>query len=168
MRQKRWLSSWTLGHMTQFPLKSVGDFVKRAPVRCVLLFIFLGNWAISDGLISYLQGDPLGTLPSRDGFVVANHGRHTPVSPAVWLFSLIYIGCTSLTIPALCLIVVAWFFGGELKKAGWPLRLIVGGLTLIWCLGLCFTIGESFYDSLHDWQTHKQPNITLEPTPTAP
>jgi hypothetical protein len=144
--------------MTQSSPQTFIERVKRAPIRSAILFIFLLNWAVSDGLISYLHGDPLGTLPSRDGFVVASHGHHTPVSPSVWFSSLIYIGCTSLTIPALCVIVVAWFFGSEMKKARWPLRLIAGGLALLWCLGLCFAIGTSFYDSLHDWQTHQQPN----------
>src|SRR5437660_9499316 len=73
---------------------SYGAFLKTRPILGTLGILTFLNWFVFFGVGMYLHGDALGTLPSRDGFVLSSHGHHTPVSESVWLFSLIYSRAT--------------------------------------------------------------------------
>ena len=139
-------------------MSSAEDLGKQSPVPGVLLVLALLNWCLYAGISMYLHGDALGTLPSRDGFIVTSHGRHSAVSESAWLFSLFYSGATLLLTPAICLAAATLLFGRQLKGARWHIRVMLGGFILLWCLAWYSSIGRSFCRSVEDWHGLTRPH----------
>lgn len=78
---------------------------QKAPQRFAFLACLVGNLAVCFGLSLFVGGDSLGTTPSSQGYVVADHGRYTHVSHRIWLFMLFYPS-TTLLVTALGIVIV--------------------------------------------------------------
>ena len=142
---------------TQSTGRSSGDFLRTSPVLGTLLLISFLNWFVFFGISMYFGGDALGTLPSRDGFVVTSHGHHKAVSESVWRFSLFYSGTTLLVTPLIWLIFAARQFAGQVKQASRWKVLLVGGFILVWVVGWYSSIGSSMRRSIVDWKQYQRP-----------
>jgi hypothetical protein len=139
---------------------SLNDFnPKASPIIGTLLIIAFVNWFVFFGISMYLGGDALGILPSKDGFVVTSHGRHTAVSESAWVFSLFYSSATLLLSPLIGFLFVALQTRRRLRTTRWPLKLFAGLFCLVWTVGWYWSIGSSFFRSREDWQKlkHKPP-----------
>jgi hypothetical protein len=134
--------------------QSIGYLVAHGivPALCAIAWI---NWFLFCGISSYLGGDALHTLPSKDGFVLTSHGRPTPVSEPVWVCNLIYTGVTLLLTP---LVFLAAFASGSLRfRAGrgdskGPLPWFVA----IWLIAWEWSIGTDVYRAAADWRQLRQ------------
>jgi hypothetical protein len=137
----------------------MSDPVRRVPrLLTLLFFVAFFNWFVNAFVHAYLGGDAMRTLPSRDGFVLSSHGRHTPVSESVWLFSLIYTGATLMLSPAIGISFFGWTFhvSGELWKINKWGKWMIAGFILVWTLGWYSSVGSSFYQSINDWSELKR------------
>ena len=92
-------------------ISTIEDLVKQSPVLGMLFVLSFLNWFLFFAVSMYLHGDALGTVPSRDGFVVTSHGHHTAVSQSAWVFSLFYSGATVKLTPAIWVASAARIFG---------------------------------------------------------
>jgi hypothetical protein len=149
---------------TQTMGRSLRDILKSSPVLGALVLISFLNWFVFFGTSLYFGGDALGTLPSRDGFVVTSHGHQTVVSETVWRFSLFYSGATLLATPLIWLTFGVREFGSQLKQARRWKALLICGFLLVWIVGWYSSIGSSLSRSIHDWQKYKRPNHVAAPT----
>lgn len=132
------------------------DFLKASPILGTLALLAFVNWFVFFGVTMYLGGEALDTLPSKDGFVVTSHGHHKAVSESVWLFSLFYSSATLLISPLIMFLFAARHAGGKLKDIPWPLKLLICGFLLFWCVGWYSSIGSSLCRSVKDWQMLKR------------
>src|SRR5258705_165406 len=138
-----------------------GDWLKEAPILGILFILSFVNWFLFAAINIYLGGDALGTLPSRDGFVVTSHGHHKAVSESAWIFSLFYSGATVLLTPLIWLSFAVRHFGRHLKRARWHTRLLIFGFIFVWCVGWYSSIGSSMRRSIDDWQKLKHPRRSV-------
>ena len=150
--------------MSQPTPKSLEDFVRQSPILGTLFVASFLNWFLFFAISMYLQGNALGTYPSRDGFVVKSHGHFTPVSESVWVFSVFYSGATIMVTPAIWIAAGARMFSGKLRHQKLILRLGAPVFIIIWCLGWYSSIGSSFRHSVEDWQKFTRPSLLLQPT----
>ena len=132
-----------------------GISFRKTPILGALAMLSFPNWFVFAGISMYLGGDALGILPSRDGFVLTSHGRHTAVSESAWIFSLYYSSGTLLLTPLIWFLFIARQIGHRWKKQKWPLKLFVSIFLLVWIVGWYSSIGNSFRRSLGDWQKLK-------------
>jgi hypothetical protein len=128
----------SLGHMTTYGIAGT------------LMAIAFINWFLFFGISSYLGGDALNTLPSRDGFVLTSHGNQTLVSEPVWICDLLYSGATLLLTP-LVLLIGAIASGSLLRRerasTKWGLLCFIA----IWLIGWEWSIGSAVSRSAVDW-----------------
>lgn len=139
-------------------IRTIEDFVKQSPVLGTFFVLSFLNWFIFFAISMYLHGDALGTIPSRDGFVVTSHGHHTPVSQSVWAFSLFYSAATIMVTPAVWIASGVRMFGGQWSQGKWFARFAIPVFIAIWCLAWYSSIGGSFRRSVEDWRTLKRSN----------
>jgi predicted metalloprotease len=132
-------------------LKSIHACVRQSPVLVTLLVASVINWLLFFGVSMYLHGDALGTLPSKEGFVVRSHGQLTPVSESVWLFSLFYSGATLMLTPAIWIAAAVRAFSVEWRHARLLARFGIPILVVAWCLAWYLSLGGSFRSSAQDW-----------------
>ena len=151
-----------MSHPTQFSVAQSGDYPKTSPLLGALALASYLNWFVFFGISMYFGGDSLGTLPSRDGFIVTSHGHRQAVSESVWLFSLCYSGTTLLLTPLIWLSLAAGQSGGQLRQARWKTRLLVCGFILVWVVGWYLSTINSIRRSVEDWKTLKRPNHMLD------
>lgn len=149
-------------------ISTVEDLVKQSPVLGTLFVLSILNWFLFFAISMYLHGDALGTLPSRDGFVVMSHGHRTAVSQSAWVFSLFYSGATVMLTPAIWIASAARIFGGRWSQAKWFTRFGVPLFICIWCLAWYSSIGGSFRHSVKDWQKLKESNHSIQRTGASP
>lgn len=147
-----------MSNPTQISVAQSSESPKASPLLDVLAFALFLNWFVFFGISMYIGGDSLGTLPSRDGFIVTSHGHHKAVAESVWLFSLCYSGTTLLLTPLVWLSLAARQSGGQLRQARWKTRLLVCGFILVWVVGWYSSTINSIRRSVEDWQTLKRPN----------
>lgn len=143
---------------TQPTDRSSREFFRTSPVLGTLLLISFLNWFVFFGISMYFGGDALGTLPSRDGFVVTSHGHHKAVSESVWQFSLFYSGATLLVTPLIWLTFAARQFAGQVKRVRWWKVLLICGFIVVWVIGWYSSIGSSMRRSIEDWKTYERSN----------
>ncbi len=144
------------------------DTVKVSPVLGTLLVMSVLNWGAFAGVSIYLGGDALGTLPTRDGFIVTSHGRHTVVSESTWKFSLYYSGATLLLTPSIWILFAALQFRGRVNKSNRIMALLIGGFVLFWAVGWYSGIGHSLLRSIDDFNTYKRRELQTPPAPARP
>lgn len=143
------------------PQPSHETLLKKSPILNTLFLASSLNWLLFFGISIYFGGDALGTLPSRDGFVLTSHGHHTAVSEAVWQFSLVYSGARLLLTPLIGLSFGAWQFSNQLKAAHRIKKWMICAFILVWVLGWYSSIGRSIYRSVNDWRALKRPSTSL-------
>lgn len=141
---------------------------KDSPVLGSLMIIVFLNWFVFAGISIYLGGDTHGILPSRDGFMLTNHGNRTAVSEPVWVFSLFYSTATLLLSPLVVLLFVAKLTWRRPVNMKWTIKLFITVFLLVWFVGWYSRIGKSFLRSLDDWQKLKPSTSSLEPSRQAP
>jgi hypothetical protein len=130
-------------------------------VITLFLLSFVG-WVLFIIVSAYLSGDAIGTSPSKDGFVVTNHGRKTTVSESVWLFSLFFSSGMLLLLPSMQLpMFVRLFLRNQAKR--WT-RWLIGAFLLVWFAVWYLALGRSTYDSIMDWNRWKQTNPSIQRT----
>ena len=78
---------------------------RATPALTTLAVLAAVNWFVFAGVSMSIGGHSVGTLPSKDGFVVTSHGNDTKVSEQVWIFALFYPYLTLTITPA-----VGFFF----------------------------------------------------------
>jgi hypothetical protein len=146
---------------------SDGISFKGKPVLGALVLIAFVNWFVFFGIDMYLGGDAVGILPSKEGFVLKDHGRRTPVSKSVWVFSLYYDTATLLGSPAIIIPIVLWQLREKRKTTKWPMQLFVGLFLVVWITGWFGGIGSDFLRSCADWQKVKNGSLSLPQLPNA-
>jgi hypothetical protein len=135
---------------------SDGISFKGSPVLGALAAIAFINWFVFFGVSMYLGGDAVGILPSKEGFVLKEHGRRIAVSEPVWVFSLYYSTASLLGTPAI-IIPIGLLQLNKQKKNARPLaKILVGVFVSLWVVMWFSSIGSSFYRSYSDWQKLKQ------------
>jgi hypothetical protein len=140
----------------QTSIPSSSDFLKTSPVLGTLFLISFLNWFVFFGVSMYFGGDALGTLPSKDGFVVTSHGHHKVVSPSVWQFSLFYSGATLLGTPLIWLAFAARQFAGRAKQVKRWKALLICAFIVVWVVGWNSSIGSSIRRSIEDWKMYER------------
>lgn len=135
------------------------DTFRKAPILTGLFLLSFLNWFVFFAVSMWLHGDALGTLPSRDGFIVTSHGRHAAVSEGAWLFSLYYSAATLLVTPAVWLIfgVRSFWMQRPGQKVKWSMKIFLALFLIVWFVGWYSSIGSSFLRSHADWQKMKRP-----------
>jgi hypothetical protein len=158
------------------PLESVASSdnsgFEMTPVLGILAVIAFINWFVFMGVSIYLGGDPIGILPSQDGFILKSHGHHTVVSEPTWVFSLYYSAATLLLSPAIVFLLIAkqfWLHRRELRTQGklskWYVNLFVCVFLVAWCIGWFGGIGSDFLKSRADWLRLKHSTTESHPAP---
>lgn len=135
---------------------SKGISFEGKPVLRALFIIAFVNWFVFFGISMHLGGDAVGVLPSKEGFVLKEHGRRTPVSESAWAFSLYYSTASLLGTPAIIIPVALWQLNIEKKKAKPHVKLLVGFFVSLWAVLWFSSIGSSFCRSYVDWQKLEQ------------
>lgn len=143
--------------------RSSENILNTSPVLGALLLISSLNWFVFFGTSIYLGGDALGTLPSRNGYVVTSHGHQTAVSERVWQFSLFYSGATLLVTPAIWLTFAVRQFASQLQQTRRWKALLICGFVLVWVIGWYSSIGSSMSRSINDWKEYKRLNKVAGP-----
>lgn len=146
----------------QKPKVPVQDFFGQSPILGTLLVVSVLNWFLFFAISIYLHGDALGTYPSIDGFILTSHGRITPVSESVWVFSLFYSGLTIMVTPAIWIAFGVRTFSAQLRYAKLITRFGIPIFIIVWCLGWYSSIGSSFWSSVQDWQKLKRPSTSTQ------
>jgi hypothetical protein len=142
--------------------------VKVSPVLGTLLAISMLNWLVFFGVSIHQGGVALGTLPTRDGFIVTSHGRHTVVSESTWKFSLYYSGATLLLTPSIWILFATLQFRRRVNKSNRIMALLIGGFVLFWAVGWYSGIGHSLLRSIDDFNTYKRRELQTPPAPARP
>jgi hypothetical protein len=151
------------------PIVSRNEFnLKDSPIVGGLVIIVAVNWFLFFGISMYLGGDAVGTFPSKDGFIVISHGRHTVVSEQAWVFSLFYSAATLLLSPLVVLLFGALQTRRQTGNMKWPVKLFVGVFLLVWFVGWYSSIGGSVLRSRKDWQKLKHSTPALQPSRPPP
>ena len=154
--------------MTQSNSRESESAFKKSPIIGTLALLSFINWFVFAGISIYLGGDAMGTIPSKDGFILASHGHHTTVSESVWVFSLFYSGSTLLLTPLIWLSFAARTMGGKFKTARKPMKIFLSVFLLVWCVGWFSSIGRSMYHSIQDWQQLKRQGEPVKMSPQKP
>jgi hypothetical protein len=122
---------------------------RKHPIAAGCMALVVLNWLLFMGMSIYFGGFADGMRPSVDGFVLENKGHRTPVSPSVWLFSLIYGGVTLTLTPPIAIVLVRarikhlWAEDPVLKWA-------VVCIFLMWLIGWESGVVGGFVASLRD------------------
>jgi len=134
------------------PVARKPGFSFDAAVRVLAVAAFI-NWFVFFGVSFHFGGDAMGTLPSRDGFVLKSHGKRTAVTESVWQFSLVYPYCTLMLTPA-----IFFLFGarqGALSSVKPAKRWFIVIFLSLWALGWYTSITNSFIKSVKDYRSLK-------------
>jgi hypothetical protein len=99
------------------------------------------------GVSLTIGGDSIGTLPSKQGFVVTSHGNETVVSERTWLFCLFYPAATLSLSPLL----IVPFFATEVSFSNRRARYFAIGLACLWYLLWFWSILSAAIDSWIDY-----------------
>jgi hypothetical protein len=142
-----------------------GISLNGKPILAILFFTVFINWFVFFGLSMHWGGDAIGISPSKEGFVLKDHGRRTPVSESVWVFSLYYDTATLLGSPAIIIPIALWQLREKRKTAKWPMQLFVGLFLVVWITGWFGGIGSDFLRSYADWQKVKNGSLSLPQLP---
>ena len=125
----------------------------------ILFALWMMNWFGDMVFSDIIGGDAIGTIPTRNGFVVQAHmrgrrGPPHPVSEKLWLFSLFYETSTWITFVAL----MPWFAYKEVTNNKWRgvKRVLFVGFVIIFFGVITYFFSREAYSSLHAWQALKQ------------
>jgi hypothetical protein len=123
---------------------------RKHPIAGGCMALVVLNWLLFMGMSLHFGGFADGMRPSVDGFVLEDHGRRTPVSPSVWLFSLIYGGVTLTLTPPIAIVLIRTLIK-ELWAGDPVLEWAVVCIFLIWLIGWESGVGGGFVESIRDW-----------------
>ena len=115
---------------------NAADMIRQAPIRCALAALAFINWIVFFVISMRIDGDAIGVMPSKQGFVVVSHGGETVVSEGTWLLSLYYPLATLSLTPLLVFLLGAT----QLPRLKIPLRYLIVGFVCIWAVGWYFWI----------------------------
>jgi hypothetical protein len=134
------------------------SFLKIHRVLGLLGMVAFLNLLLFLCLNIFLGGDSLGILPSKDGFIVNNHGHHTAVSQSVWVFSLFHSAATLLLTPIIFLTVASRLYEFQIKKEPLRTKCLLGAFVVLFLLTLESSILRSACQSWDDWSHLKSPS----------
>ncbi|HZN67908.1 MAG TPA: hypothetical protein VFB66_21665 [Tepidisphaeraceae bacterium] len=134
-------------------------------VPATFVVVFFLNWLVFFATSVWIGGTALGTTPSKDGFVVEEKGRKTPVSEGVWLFSLAYPAATLTLSPAVMIGVGMWTIwkGRSFAHLSRRARFFIVAFLLFWAAGWYMAVSRDALHSYNDWR-----RLRSSPPATAP
>jgi hypothetical protein len=141
--------------------------LEEMPLHGALLILSWFNWFVFAAFSIYWGGDAIGTLPSRDGFILTSHGHHTNVSKTVWVLNLFYGAATFLGTPAIWFSYAARYLWKHRKEdvwrkgGAWYKKAGIGLFITVWCIGWFGGMGNDFLKSYTDWKNLK-PSATVK------